>query len=447
MNLLSPVMRFIVSSMLIQLVLQMCGACRAGFRESREGKCLETTICYPGEGYRLGDGSMTNPKDTCYKCPNGTFNRDIIDTAKMAAQFDNQLDVCASIDCSCGHDGTIIENDDTCQKGEEEKICICDREHLFYGWDPLACQRMEDQSITSRIKSPGNELTNSGEVKRCQKGYFKTTADLSICKPHTSCAAEAGLRLKVEGTATSDALCENATDVPSSREITTYPPIDEIVTKNVTYPTEEEPGMPGYVYAILAVIGLLILIISICFCAYRYREHFPCLRSLIEKVKQRHFLRRNEPDTPRDEHLNPIYQDINDVVVDQCQPNDEPTDLSEPSSDLPSYIRNDAFIRPEALGNLDSYGSETSLLKAYPSSSVPVDTSHDGGRPTGRVAPMTQESTNQVTQPLNLASPIEEDRVELMVSGQRARDIDEPFSEQLDSGLGRTSTTAPDFEQ
>lgn len=56
---------------------------------------------------------------------------------------------------------------------------------------------------------------------------------------------------------------------------------------------------------------------------------------------------------------------------------------------------------------------------------------------------MTQESTNQVTQPLNLASPIEEDRVELMVSGQRARDIDEPFSEQLDSGLGRTSTTAP----
>lgn len=59
------------------------------------------------------------------------------------------------------------------------------------------------------------------------------------------------------------------------------------------------------------------------------------------------------------------------------------------------------------------------------------------------VAPMTQESTNQVTQPLNLASPIEEDRVELMVSGQRARDIDEPFSEQLDSGLGRKSTTAP----
>lgn len=205
-----------------------------------------------GEGYRLGDGSMTNPKDTCYKCPNGTYNRDIIDTAKMAAQIDNQLDVCASIDCSCGHgrlrpsltllcqiiflyvfvilkckqfdknsyilqfidmvffffsiihvnemfelcwvfvytiyflyqliiwyiiyitvsillnvcilDGTIIENDDTCQKGEEEKICICDREHLFYGWDPLACQMMEDQSITSRIKSPGNELTNSGNI-------------------------------------------------------------------------------------------------------------------------------------------------------------------------------------------------------------------------------------------------------------------------------------------
>lgn len=47
-----------------------------------------------------------------------------------------------------------------------------------------------------------------------------------------------GLRVKVEGTATSDAVCENATDVPSSREITSYPPIDEIVTNNVTYPTD-----------------------------------------------------------------------------------------------------------------------------------------------------------------------------------------------------------------
>lgn len=51
-----------------------------------------------GEGYRLGDGSMTNPKDSCYKCPNGTYNRGIIDTAKL----DNiQLDVCDPIDCSC----------------------------------------------------------------------------------------------------------------------------------------------------------------------------------------------------------------------------------------------------------------------------------------------------------------------------------------------------------
>lgn len=53
-----------------------------------------------GEGYRLGDGSMTNPKDTCYKCPSGTYNRGIIDTAKMA-EFDYLLDVCAPIDCSC----------------------------------------------------------------------------------------------------------------------------------------------------------------------------------------------------------------------------------------------------------------------------------------------------------------------------------------------------------
>ncbi|XP_065943954.1 uncharacterized protein [Magallana gigas] len=465
MNLLSPMMMFIVSTMLIHvLVLRMCGACPNGFRKSTEGKCLETTICYPGEGYRLGDGSMTNPKDSCYKCPNGTYNRGIIDTAKL----DNiQLDVCDPIDCSC-HDGTIIVNNDTCQKGEEGKICICDRERMFYGRDPLACKFMEDQSIISRIKRPGNELTNSGEVQRCRKGYFKTTGDLSICKPHTSCAAEVGLRVKVEGTATSDAVCENATHVPSSREITSYPPIDEIVTNNVTYPTDEEPGMPGHVYAILAVIGLLILvIITICFCAHRYPEHIPCLQSLIEKI--RHLLRRNEPDTPGDEHFIQIYEDINEV--DQSQPNDELTYSSEPSSDLPSYVRNDAFSRPGTLGNLDSCGSETSLLKPFPSSippvdtshgggrptgsgnldscgsetsllkpfpssSPPVDTSHGGGRPTGSVAPMMLESINSVTHPSNLASPSEDDCGELIVSGQRARDVDGPFSEQLDSGLG-----------
>nr|XP_034324946.1 uncharacterized protein LOC105346861 isoform X2 [Crassostrea gigas] len=429
MNLLSPMMRFIVSTMLIHvLVLRMCGACPNGFRKSTEGKCLETTICYPGEGYRLGDGSMTNPKDSCYKCPNGTYNRGIIDTAKL----DNiQLDVCDPIDCSC-HDGTIIVNNDTCQKGEEGKICICDRERMFYGRDPLACKFMEDQSIISRIKRPGNELTNSGEVQRCRKGYFKTSGDLSICKPHTSCAAEAGLQVMVEGTAISDAVCENATNVPSSREITSYPPIDEIVTNNVTHPTEEEPGMPGYMYAIVAVIGLSILIISICFCAYRYPECFPCLQSLIEKIKQRHLVSRNEPDTQRDEHFTPIYQDINDVVVDQCQPDDEPSDLSEPRSDLSSYVQNDIFLRPGTEGNLDSCGSEPFL-----SPSPPVDTSHGDRRPIGNVAPMMQEiSINSVAHPLNLASPSEDDRGELIVSGQRARNDVELFREQLDSGLG-----------
>lgn len=58
-------------------------------------------------------------------------------------------------------DETIIENDDSCEKGEE-KICVCDRENLFYGRDPLACQMMADQGLISRIKRPGNELTDSG---------------------------------------------------------------------------------------------------------------------------------------------------------------------------------------------------------------------------------------------------------------------------------------------
>lgn len=36
-----------------------------------------------GEGYRLGDGFMTNLKDICYICLNGTYNRGIIDIVKL----------------------------------------------------------------------------------------------------------------------------------------------------------------------------------------------------------------------------------------------------------------------------------------------------------------------------------------------------------------------------
>lgn len=49
---------------------------------------------------------------------------------------------------------------------------------------------------------------------------------------------------------------------------------------------------------------------------------------------------------------------------------------------------------------------------------------------------MMPESINSVTHPSNLASPSEDDCGELIVSGQRARDVDGLFSEQLDSGLG-----------
>lgn len=59
-------------------------------------------------------------------------------------------------------DGIIIVNNDICQKGEEGKICICDRERMFYGRDFLVCKFMEDQSIISRIKRFGNEFINFG---------------------------------------------------------------------------------------------------------------------------------------------------------------------------------------------------------------------------------------------------------------------------------------------
>lgn len=36
-----------------------------------------------GEGYRLGDGFMTNLKDICYICLNGIYNRGIIDIVKL----------------------------------------------------------------------------------------------------------------------------------------------------------------------------------------------------------------------------------------------------------------------------------------------------------------------------------------------------------------------------
>lgn len=49
---------------------------------------------------------------------------------------------------------------------------------------------------------------------------------------------------------------------------------------------------------------------------------------------------------------------------------------------------------------------------------------------------MQEISINSVTHPSNLASPSEDDRGELMVSGQRARNDVELFREQLDSGLG-----------
>lgn len=58
-------------------------------------------------------------------------------------------------------DGTIIWNHDSCLKGSD-KVCVCDREKLFFGLDPNTCQRIDDVNMTSRIKRPGFELDNNG---------------------------------------------------------------------------------------------------------------------------------------------------------------------------------------------------------------------------------------------------------------------------------------------
>ena len=56
-----------------------------------------------GEGFTLCKGTTEQPgEDSCFQCPSGTYNQDIINTEEM----DFDVPVCRPPDCSCD-DGNI----------------------------------------------------------------------------------------------------------------------------------------------------------------------------------------------------------------------------------------------------------------------------------------------------------------------------------------------------
>ena len=53
-----------------------------------------------GEGFTLCKGNTQQPgEDSCFQCPSGTYNQDIINTGEM----DFDVPVCQPLDCSCDY--------------------------------------------------------------------------------------------------------------------------------------------------------------------------------------------------------------------------------------------------------------------------------------------------------------------------------------------------------
>ena len=58
--------------------------------------------------------------------------------------------------------GSKITNYMECMNGQN-KICICDRQKMYYGEDPMAC-RKASENLRARIEKVGFELTNRGNT-------------------------------------------------------------------------------------------------------------------------------------------------------------------------------------------------------------------------------------------------------------------------------------------
>lgn len=429
-----------------------CMACPPNY-VLREGEdvttCCKPTNCRPGEGFYLCNGSIAAPgEDRCYKCPVGTYNKDPVNTAEVPDGFSDN--VCASIDCKCHHDGTIIWNLDSCLKGSD-KVCVCDREKLFFGFDPNTCQKIDDVNTKSRISRPGFELDNNGRVERCQRGYFKSKADLSICEPHTQCPAEAGLQVKVEGTATSDAVCENTTDVPSSGESTSPHPIDK--DKNVTHPIEPDSpvgaqGTPAFVYVIIALILTVFIVGIICLLACRKSLREKLCR-IIGKVTQRReviddlsSLEDDDPNIPLRDNPIPDREPDTFSEVDESEANQRSQSITGfvDLSSLPSTInmQSDQDSRTSGSEDIDfSEQNEQTSLKAIQNSSFENSSSNIGrNRPVASVLPSVRQSSQEERETGQvIASPVQEDGVRLVALGVNTIPIPFNYRAQSDSGI------------
>eukprot|EP00105_Crassostrea_gigas_P031270 XP_011453911.1 PREDICTED: uncharacterized protein LOC105346862 [Crassostrea gigas] len=414
--------------------------------------CCKATNCHPGEGFYLCNGSIAAPgEDKCYKCPVGTYNKDPVNTAEVPDGFSDN--VCASIDCSCHHDGTIIWNLDSCLKGSD-KVCVCDREKLFFGFDPNTCQKIDDVNTKSRISRPGFELDNNGKIKRCQRGFFKSKADLSICEPHTQCPVEAGLQVKVEGTATSDAVCENATAVPTSGESTSPLPVDK--DKNVTHPIEpvvvytlEFPvGAQGTLLYVCIPIAFLLIVCIICLLVRRY-SLAEKLRRIIGKVTQQReaindlsSLEDDDPNIPL--RGNPIPDREPDIFseVDESEANQRSQSITDfvDLSSLPSTInmQSDQDSRTSGSEDIDfSEQNEQTSLKAIQNSSFENSSSNIGrNRPVASVLPSVRQSSQEERETGQvIASPVQEDGVRVVALGVNTIPIPFNYRAQSDSGI------------
>ncbi|XP_062571945.1 uncharacterized protein LOC134233904 [Saccostrea cucullata] len=183
-----------------------------GFDQS----CCKPIQCLENQGYSLCSNTDSLGYDTCYDCPPGTINREPpVNTAKIRFQFE----FCTKINCDCLPEAEL-QNREECEK-TGDKICVCRRQDRYYGDDPGACKGpINDEIKVKKIKQPGFELKITGEVDKCELGFFKNKSDSSICIPHSQCPN--GYLSVFNGSTTQDRECQRITTT-TQPETTTQP--------------------------------------------------------------------------------------------------------------------------------------------------------------------------------------------------------------------------------
>lgn len=183
-------------------------SCPVDFIQRYDGSCCKPIQCLENQGYKLCSSSTpyTPGKDSCYDCPEGTINKIPTDTFEM--RYSYQEEKCRKIDCECAPEAELL-NRDECQR-TGIKHCVCRRQDLRYGNDPLACKGpITDPQKLSMIRRPGFELKLSGDVAECDQGTFKNKSDDSTCIPHSECPK--GYSVIFNGTTKEDRHCQMVT--------------------------------------------------------------------------------------------------------------------------------------------------------------------------------------------------------------------------------------------